>query len=283
MDFTEIEIAKLFGSEAAESEDPDRLKEYYVKSNIYSQVITDLPLRILVGHKGTGKSALFQVAIQEELSKKKACNLNKTRWYCWFRDKWWWTFKVDSKLEGWNNGDYCEEDFSFIWEIIRIKRLEDRLKDYGGRLFDFISSSNLLLNSENLAEIKRVISWNYLSDGRISIYLDDLDRGWQGRENDIRRISALLNAVRDLSTENRNMFFRVSLRSDVYYLSRTSDESTDKTEGAVIWNTWSNHEILVLLVKRIESYFWSPYKWKWVNKTTSIYNADELLTTSNRR
>lgn len=79
MDFTEIEIAKLFGSEAAESEDPNRLKEYYLKSNIYSQVITDLPLRILVGHKGTGKSALFQVAMQEELSKKKACNLNKTR------------------------------------------------------------------------------------------------------------------------------------------------------------------------------------------------------------
>src|SRR5690606_32431348 len=55
--------------------------------------------------------------------------------------------------------------------------------------------------------------------------------------------------------ENRGIFFRVSLRSDVYYLARTSDESTDKIEGSVIWHSWSNHEILVLLVKRIESYF----------------------------
>jgi hypothetical protein len=51
------------------------------------------------------------------------------------------------------------------------------------------------------------------------------------------------------------IYFRVSLRSDVYYLARTSDESTDKIEGSVIWCSWTNHEILVLLIKRIESYF----------------------------
>ena len=84
--------------------------------------------------------------------------------------------------------------------------------------------------------------------------MDDLDRGWQGRKQDIQRISALLNAIRDISTENRGIYFRIGLRSDVYYLARTSDESTDKTEGSVIWYSWTNHEILVLLVKRIESY-----------------------------
>lgn len=258
MNFTEIEIAKLFGSEAAESEDPDRLKEYYVKSNIYSQVITDLPLRILVGHKGTGKSALFQVAMQEELSKKRLAILIKPD------DIADLEISDDGPLKlirSWKIGIMeiiAKKILVSFGKLSELKDWKDRLKDYGGRLFDFISSSNLLLKNENLAEVKRVILENYLSDGRISIYLDDLDRGWQGRENDIRRISALLNAVRDLSTENRNMFFRVSLRSDVYYLSRTSDESTDKTEGAVIWNTWSNHEILVLLVKRIESYFGRP-------------------------
>jgi len=45
------------------------------------------------------------------------------------------------------------------------------------------------------------------------------------------------------------------LRSDVYFLVRTSDESTDKIEGSVIWQSWNNHEIFVLLIKRIESYF----------------------------
>jgi len=36
---------------------------------------------------------------------------------------------------------------------------------------------------------------------------------------------------------------------------RTSDESTDKIEGSVIWYSWVNHQILVLLIKRIESYY----------------------------
>ena len=61
MEFTELEIQRLFGSEAAEEEEPDRLKQYYFKNKIYNQVITDLPLRILVGHKGIGKSALFRI------------------------------------------------------------------------------------------------------------------------------------------------------------------------------------------------------------------------------
>src|SRR5579885_169421 len=76
-----------------------------------------------------------------------------------------------------------------------------------------------------------------------------------GKKIDIRRISALLNAVRDLSAENRGLFFKISLRSDVYFLVRTSDESTDKIEGSVIWHSWTNHEILALLVKRIDN-FW---------------------------
>lgn len=38
-------------------------------------------------------------------------------------------------------------------------------------------------------------------------------------------------------------------------LVRTSDESTDKIESSVVWHSWSNHEILLLLVKRIQTFF----------------------------
>lgn len=71
-------------------------------------------------------------------------------------------------------------------------------------------------------------------------------------------ISALMNAVRDISNENTSVNFKIALRSDVYYLYRTSDESTDKVGGSVVWLTWTNHEILALLVKRIETYFGRP-------------------------
>jgi len=66
VDFTEDNIYKLFGNEAAENESLARLKEYYFKSKTYEQIVGQLPLRLLVGHKGIGKSALFKIAISED-------------------------------------------------------------------------------------------------------------------------------------------------------------------------------------------------------------------------
>lgn len=50
------------------------------------------------------------------------------------------------------------------------------------------------------------------------------------------------------------MCFRISLRSDVYYLVRTADESTDKIDGNVLWLSWTEHQLLVLLAKRVKSF-----------------------------
>jgi hypothetical protein len=95
----------------------------------------------------------------------------------------------------------------------------------------------------------------FLRKSSITVYIDDLDRGWRGRPEDIQSLSALVNALRDLSSENVGLQFKLSLRSDVYFILRTSDESTDKLEGSVVWFTWTNHEILALLAKRVETFF----------------------------
>ena len=65
----------------------------------------------------------------------------------------------------------------------------------------------------------------------------------------------MLNAVRDICNETKELCFRISLRSDVYYLVRTADESTDKIDGNVLWLAWTEHELLALLVKRVQIYF----------------------------
>jgi hypothetical protein len=41
----------------------------------------------------------------------------------------------------------------------------------------------------------------------------------------------------------------------VYYLYRTSDESTDKVESSIVWLSWTTHQLLALLCKRIITYF----------------------------
>lgn len=254
--FSEDQIQRLFGHEAAEDEDPKRLREYYFKSSIYDQVVTDLNLRILVGHKGIGKSALFQVAIAEE---EEAGNLTVL-------------IKPDDIAEiGSDVLDFLKlvrEWKLGLMEIIAQKilskfgsnddslpSLPSRLSSFGWKVVDFLKDAIDKTDKVNLKPAKLMLIENFLKTNRIFIYIDDLDRGWQGRQEDNVRISALLNAVRDLSSENRGLKFRISLRSDVYFLVRTSDESTDKIEGSVLWHSWTNHEIFVLLVKRIESFF----------------------------
>ncbi|MGL4768183.1 MAG: P-loop ATPase, Sll1717 family [Formosimonas sp.] len=252
--FTEEILQKLFGHEAAEDEDPARLREYYFKGKVYEQVVADLPLRILVGHKGIGKSALFKVAIAEEAEKKHLTLLIKPDDILGLGNE---TTDFLKLIRDWKVG---------INEIIAEKALislglvfegwREKLNQYAGLALSFLLDT---LKTDdyvkNIKPVKKLFLEDFLRRGKISVYIDDLDRGWQGREADIRRISALLNAIRDISQENRGIQFRVSLRSDVYYLARTSDESTDKIEGSVVWHSWSNHEILVLLVKRVVSYF----------------------------
>lgn len=251
--FSEKEIQDLFGHEAAEDETPDRLKQYYFKTDTYEQITSDLPLRILVGHKGIGKSALFNVSMMEDRENNRLPILIKPDDVT--------DLNIDSTdflktIRDWKKG---------LAEIISCKvlssigakdeKLISNISKYGGNVLDFLYHTLKGLSKVDFYETHNTVIDAFLKNKQINIYIDDLDRGWKGREKDTNMISALLNAVRDLIRENKGLFFKIGLRSDVYYLVRTSDESTDKIEGSVIWQTLTNHEIFVILIKRIETFF----------------------------
>lgn len=254
VNFTEENILRLFGNEAAENEPTERLREYYFKNAVYDQVVCDNPLRILVGHKGIGKSALVKIAMSEDSDRGFMPLL----------------IRPDDIV------GLASEDKTFLelirdWKVGLIDLLSRKCLDsFGvdtanrsinipssaGKVLNFvIDSVNQLKDSINLQPSRKILLEQFLKNRRIMVYIDDLDRGWESRRLDIKRISALLNAVRDLSSDNPGLLFRIALRSDVYFLVRTSDESTDKIESSVIWYNWVNHEILVLLIKRIETFF----------------------------
>lgn len=252
VEFNDQNIQQLFGFEDAESENPERLKEYFLKKDTFDRVTTDLPLRILVGHKGTGKSALFRVAMAEESEKGNLAILIKP------------DDIAEIALEQNNFLIRVREWKDGLSKIISEKVfmefgvVDNKFKDItnrGIKIVNFICETvKEASNHIDLSTIKRGMLDKFLSEKKIVVYLDDLDRGWEGKQEDIVRISALLNAIRDLSSDNSGLLFKVALRSDVYYLVRTSDESTDKIEGSVVWCTWTNHEILLLLIKRIITY-----------------------------
>ncbi|MBF6642024.1 ATP-binding protein [Flavobacterium sp. J49] len=257
--FDEITIQQLFGNEAAEDEDVERLKEYYFKNEIFNKIAVDLPLRILVGHKGIGKSALFNVAMSEDKDADKLPIKIKPNDVAQIGKG---LTDFSDIIRNWRAGLFTilfKKTFSYFGINIKQEDLFN-FENFEGNFVDLIverleeSIDGGYVPEKNLDSLE-----NFLSNPSINIYIDDLDRGWEGTKSDITKISALLNAVRDIiSEENRRLHFKISLRSDVYFLYRTSDESTDKTQSSVIWYKWSYHEILALLVKRVRTYFKKP-------------------------
>lgn len=254
--FTDENVSKLFGKEAAEDEDLERLQSYYIKSLTHERVTADLPLRILVGHKGIGKSAIFTIARHEDKEKNNVsilirpddiANLGKRE------------DDFDDIIRSWKTG-LLKIITQKICESIHLPLpVNQETKEYAGLVTQFLPFVKQFfqrkLEDQGITDTDKLVVNNYLRKNRIIVYIDDLDRGWESKKSDIKRISALLNAVRDLSNDNKGLQFRISLRIDVYYLVRTSDESTDKIGDSVIWHSWTNHEILLLLIKRIESFF----------------------------
>jgi hypothetical protein len=251
--FTEETIQEIFGHEAAEDEDKHRLRQYYFKSSVFGRVCADLSLRVLVGHKGIGKSALISIAMQEDTDNGTLAILIRPDDVHEIR-----TDENDllSSIRSWKTG-LLRIIYQMVLDRVGVRpHGEVTAIGKGVQLVESLVDvfRPILEKAVDIEASHRKLAEQFMQNKKLRIYLDDLDRGWTASPSSISRLSALLNALRDISRESTGIHFRVALRSDVYFLVRTSDESTDKIEGAVVWHTWTNHEILAMLVKRVESF-----------------------------
>lgn len=255
MQFNDTTIRQLFGTDTAEDEDSARLKQYFFRNKAYENIRSSLPLRILVGHKGIGKSALLRMSHLEDVASDQLSL---------------WLLPDHLILEN-------SRELTFIEKIRGYKILLSRaifstsleklgVVDFGGEAsIGFQNTAKQLLAAvtqkftasiggsfdEETSRLRRVFS----RDREIRIYIDDIDRGWSAHRDDINNISALVNAARDLANDDPRLKIRIGLRSDAYFLYRTSDESTDKVESNVIRLQWTRHDILLVMALRVASFF----------------------------
>jgi hypothetical protein len=248
--FDDATIQAIFGHEAAEDEDRARLRQYYFKSSVFARMTADLPLRILVGHKGIGKSALVMVAMNEDRDSGILSILIRPDDVHEISTS---AGDLLGSIRSWKQG---LERIIYQKSLAAVDVSPAPVTTGGIRVIDFIADAlrPMIAKVADLNHAKAALVKAFLANRKIRIYVDDLDRGWTASPESILRLSALLNALRDMTHEHSGLQFRVALRSDVYYLVRTADESTDKIEGSVVWHTWTNHEILAMLVKRIEAF-----------------------------
>ncbi len=257
IDFSEEQIREMFGDLAAEDEKRERFSSYFIKTDVYKKIHNYLPIRILVAHKGIGKSAVFRMSYLE--------NIRDNVLSIWVKPDD--ILEIANTEDGTDPLEMIRQWKSGLEELLVEKVLSNFNISEDNDSINQISRNGLKLAERisiivkkihdvvDVDEIKKNVADQYLKNHKIVIYVDDLDRAWNGSKQNIYRISALLNAVRDMCNETSELCFRISLRSDVYYLVRTADESTDKIDGNVLWLTWTEHELLALLVRRVQSYF----------------------------
>lgn len=127
------------------------------------------------------------------------------------------------------------------------------------KIFHAINSINDMFNltsyiKGNDNQIKRQIAINFQKNKEVYVFIDDLDRGWNGDKISIHRISSLISALRDLSNSERGLKFRVSLRSDMYSLLRYDDSNLDKVSQNILDVKWTRDDLLRILVLRVQHF-----------------------------
>jgi len=253
-DFADLDVERLFGSEAAEDESADRLAEYFLKTEVWHST-TDLRrnLRIVVGKKGTGKSAIFRIASREDEANGRLSIIVQPDDFHEIAIGEGDHLKL---VRAWRKG---------LNQVILSKALQSLSKGdpsaegkgfkAAGKILDVISRAvEGKLKGFSLDPARQELAESFAAKRELTVYIDDLDRGWIGSQDDVRRLAAMFDAIRDLLRDNDTVRCRIALRSDVYTLLRT-DPASDKFEASAVHQSWSNHEVFVLLIKRIETFF----------------------------
>ncbi|WP_079213410.1 P-loop ATPase, Sll1717 family [Brucella pituitosa] len=262
--FDDKTIHELFGADAAEDEDATRFVEYFYENAAYESLNASLPLRILVGHKGVGKSALLKRAYLSDQENKAPC--------VWLQPE----ALLNVQLDTTPNDQFVRRIHLWKKGILR----EILLQLFGAEALNQIGNMENA-TPDSLAAI--IIKWldqakqSTSLANAINIYIDDIDRGWKATSEDITNISALLNATRDLGGKYPNIRFRIGLRSDVYFLVRTSDESTDKVDGNIIWLRWANNDILKVIARRVSTFFKLNYSQDQIENLTQGQITTNIL------
>lgn len=259
---------KLFGHEDAGKEREDRLLSYYYKTLQYEDIVSDIDLQVVIGEKGTGKSALLKMAFLEahntpitpiwirldDLSELYSDILNSDDLY---QLKTLWKKSISKlivmKLASDTQFSYGEDyDKALQWAYT---------SGYASR--DFISRTVKILkpmyekyiNLEDHPDSgERGVLERMITNKNIRLFLDDFDLDWKGNSSDILRIKSLLLSLSDMSSDMDGLSVRIALRTDVYEMIR-NEEFSDKFESSIIKCKWNNNEIIKALAKRICSYF----------------------------
>lgn len=232
---------ELFGHLDALDETDDILKQYFVETDIFRKMKGKENFLLLIGEKGTGKSAIMKMCMLTAKEndylvvdiQRPPVNEDAT---------------LNEKINEWKN--YLAKE---LVNVIGARGNSTAVKVLG------IAGDTIGQIVENkygvdYTSIKTKILDMLVEAAQIYIYIDDLDTGYKGTKAQNESIIALFTAIREMIRVNRQLVFRVTLRTDVYDNIRQVDESSDKIQDIKHVLSIKNHEILAMLTKRVVTF-----------------------------
>lgn len=274
-----------FGAPAAERDIGCGLATYFVESAAYQRVRTGAKT-IILGNRGSGKSAIFKVlAVREQSAGSHVIELSPEDYSYELLGS---TMAAASAGSWAKHGAYAAAWKYLIYVLImkevsakgaRLPRSADAIRRYVrdnhpdpqmGKLSMLVSYLKRLdsikvgplkagFKARELDKLYKLEEINHLLPSlkeilarqRVVVLVDELDRGWDSSENAKAFVSGLFQACLSINSLHANLRVYVSLRQELYDTIPALYEDAQKYRDLLETIHWTEDSLLTLIAKRI--------------------------------
>jgi hypothetical protein len=261
----DLDDEELFGNETAEDEEESNFLAYALERPEFDLFLNPTKkLRVVRAYKGEGKSALLRwtylalrdfknVAVHDAFASSvlpRNKHLDDSDYVQEWKDAFLATaaMALGAKLE-----------LKFDDDVISLREEAER---GGFRRRGFVAAVLARLKglpgtpqaagvTDPAEMLRRVAGAN---DMQIWLIIDDLDENFVDTEADSIRVMSALVAMRQISTQVREISFRTSIRPSTWAIIKRKYEALSKVEPYVIDLQWSYPQLEALLGSRVRAY-----------------------------
>lgn len=296
-----LDVVKLFGKDRAQED--ENLKHYFVKTSQYSEISNGVR-ELILGRKGSGKSAIFQMLAEEKMysdqipvkisfdgedfvfihNALKANSLGEEVNDDFKFSLAWKDFIISEivfsalssveKLDGVLKKFLSEKGLirektweKFAYSLIKVIR-GAKLQSTSGEIeFDFTGFSDLMEGDK--IQLRDSIN-DLIRKNKFIVLIDNLDEPWTNSPEMNSWLRGLFFAIRQLKREFNDLKVVSFLRTDIFdIISEDSDLFDSKSEiSTITWDDNDYYNLKLLVATRISYYYCKP-----TPKTLSeIYN-----------
>ena len=285
-----LDIKSLnLGSDSAERDIDVGLAEYFYQNDAYHRFLNGRKT-ILVGNRGAGKSAIFKYIatierkkgnlvlelspedysyelLSEYLRSEKEGSWGKQSAYsiAWqyllynlifkriVKNKRGLLLGAQKNIYNYVNGSGIIHENSSIGILVNyLKRIERvKLESYEGGIRSDLQALY------DLEEIKALLPSlkNVLNNTRITVLIDELDKGWDNSEDAKYFLAGLFQATQKINLFDPNLRIHISIRQELFDNIPQIYEDAQKIREDVEVIRWGKNELLELIARRIAHSF----------------------------